>query len=632
MSIFFLYSSWLIPFYGLIGTLFSLPWSINITLRIGPLFGAYLNLLMSCLAFIHSSFAFILIWGKPVKHLAFDWLNIANLHLSLSVELSPISLGALELITCISFLSQVYALGYMEKDWSLARFLGMMGIFEASLGGIALSDSLLLSYGLLEILTLSTYLLVGFWYAQPLVQTAARDAFLTKRVGDIIFFMGLVALSSYGEGLTFSELETWALNTSVSTLNITLLGLSLIAGLTGKCAQFPLNLWLDKAMEGPNPASIMRNSIVVSAGAYVLIKLQPLFALSSTSSNVLVILGVVTGIGTSLIAMAQIDIKRALCHSTSTYLGLVFIAAGLGHVDIAFLLIYAHSIPKALLFMSAGSVIFTTNSQNITEMGGLWSRMPVTTVAFLVGLTGLIASFPMGMFWTWRSWLDGYWGISPYLLVTLLIINTLCAFNLTRVFCTVFLGTFQNKTKRTPEVTWFMSFPMLVLIVFVLIEPIIPIRWKSELSPVFTILTNYPSVISPVCLLIIVSGLFGCLFGTAYTVSRKRSTNLWLYFFQNIFAHDFYLEQVYAVTVVSLVKNISWITSWFDSYIVDGLNNLISYIVFFSSSILKYSSSGQLQLYVLTICSGLWFSILVWFLFRNQLLLISNVTSINSLC
>ena len=617
MSTFFLDNSWLIPFYGLIGTLLSLPWSINITLRAGPLFGAYLNLLMSFLAFVHNSFAFILIWKTPVQHLVFDWLNVAKLHLSLSVELSPISLGALELITCISFLSQIYALGYMEKDSSLARFLGMMGIFEASLGGIALSDSLLLSYGLLEILTLSTYLLVGFWYAQPLVKTAARDAFLTKRVGDIFFFMGLVALSSYGEGLTFSELEVWASNTSISMLNVTLLGLSLIAGLTGKCAQFPLNLWLDKAMEGPNPASIMRNSIVVSAGAYVLIKLQPIFALSSIASNVLIVLGIVTSIGTSLIAMAQIDIKRALCHSTSTYLGLVFIAVGLGHIDVAFLLICAHLIPKALLFMSVGSIVFTTNSQNITEMGGLWSKMPVTTIAFLTGSSGLVALFPMGMFWTWKIWFDNYWSISfYYLLVTLTIINMLCAFNLTRIFCTVFLGVSQNKTKRTPEVGWLMSFPMIILIIFVLIEPIIPMHLVLQVS----------SIMNSVCFTIILSGLFGCLLGAKYRVSSKKFTNLWLHFFQDIFAHDFYLEQVYALTIVGLVKNISRITSWFDSYIIDGLNNLISYIVLFSSSIIKYANSGQLQLYVLTIFTGLWFSILIWlFLLRNQLLLISNI-------
>ncbi|MFM7577422.1 MAG: proton-conducting transporter membrane subunit, partial [Microcystaceae cyanobacterium] len=140
----------------------------------------------------------------------FDWLQVADLDLSLSLQISPVTLGALELVTGISLLAQIYALGYMEKDWSLARFYGLLGFFEAALGGIALSDSLFLSYALLEMLTLSTYLLVGFWYAQPLVVTAARDAFLTKRVGDIILLMGLVALSSYGEGLTFSQLETWA--------------------------------------------------------------------------------------------------------------------------------------------------------------------------------------------------------------------------------------------------------------------------------------------------------------------------------------------------------------------------------------------------------------------------------------
>lgn len=168
-------------------------------------------------------------------------------------------------------------------------------------------------------LTLSTYLLVGFWYAQPLVVTAARDAFLTKRVGDILLLMGLVALSSYGAGLTFSQLETWAENSPLPPLTITLIGLSLIAGPTGKCAQFPLNLWLDEAMEGPNPAGIMRNSIVVSAGAYVLIKLQPIFSLSPVVSDTLIILGTVTALGTSLMALAQIDIKRALSHSTSAF-------------------------------------------------------------------------------------------------------------------------------------------------------------------------------------------------------------------------------------------------------------------------------------------------------------------------
>ncbi|NEO26612.1 MAG: NAD(P)H-quinone oxidoreductase subunit F, partial [Kamptonema sp. SIO4C4] len=198
MTDFLLQTSWLAPLYGLIGAILTLPWSIGIIRRTGPRPAAYLNLLMTLLAFIHGSIAFQTIWGQEPQQLVWNWLQAADLDLTLTIDLSPLSLGALEVVAGISLLAQLYALGYMEKDWAMARFFGLMGFFEAALGGIAISDSLILSYALLEMLTLSTYLLVGFWYAQPLVVTAARDAFLTKRVGDIILLMGVVALSSYG--------------------------------------------------------------------------------------------------------------------------------------------------------------------------------------------------------------------------------------------------------------------------------------------------------------------------------------------------------------------------------------------------------------------------------------------------
>lgn len=310
MSDFLLQSSWFIPFYGLIGSILSLPWSFRLIKQTGPRPAAYFNVFMTLVSAIHGMVALSAIWQTPSEQIVFHWLQVADLDLTLAVEISPVSLGALSVVTGISFLVQIFGLGYMEKDWSLARFYGLLGFFEAALGGIALSDSLFLSYGLLEMLTLSTYLLVGFWYAQPLVVTAARDAFLTKRVGDIILLMGVVALSSYGQGLTFSQLDNWASTVPVTGITATLLGLSLIAGPTGKCAQFPLNLWLDEAMEGPNPAGIMRNSVVVSAGAYVLIKLQPVFTLSPIASKTLIVLGTLTVVMTSLIAIAQIDIKR----------------------------------------------------------------------------------------------------------------------------------------------------------------------------------------------------------------------------------------------------------------------------------------------------------------------------------
>jgi NAD(P)H-quinone oxidoreductase subunit 5 len=576
---------------------------------------------------IHGSFAFRESWQHSTQQLVWHWLKVADLDLSLSVEISPVSLGALEVITAISLLAQIYALGYMEKDWSLARFYGLMGFFEAALGGIALSDSLFLSYGLLEVLTLSTYLLVGFWYAQPLVVSAARDAFLTKRVGDIILLMGLVALSSYGEGLTFSQLENWAITSSLAPLTATLLGLSLIAGPTGKCAQFPLNLWLDEAMEGPNPAGIMRNSIVVCAGAYVLIKLQPVFTLSPIASNVLIVLGSVTAIGTSLMALAQIDIKRTLSHSTSAYLGLVFIAVGNGHVDIAFLLLFAHAMAKALLFMSAGAIILTTSGQNITEMGGLWSRMPATTTAFLVGSAGLVAFLPMGMFWTWLRWFNGDWQVQAWLLGVLMVVNGLNILNFTRVFRIVFLGESQSKTRRTPEVPWPMALPMVTLIIINLLAPIVPIRWTLWLSPTNPLVSNDSWVVHWAPTLLLVSGGIGFVIGSTLELRRAwaRSTQLSLRFLQDLFAYDFYLNNIYEVTVVWAVASLSKLTSWIDRYVIDGAVNLVSLVTIFSGSTLKYNASGQSQFYILTILLGVCF--LIWAVLNSRWSILANYWS-----
>lgn len=618
MNDFFLQSSWFIPFYGLIGSLLTLPWSLGIIRKTGPRPAAYINILMTLIAFIHGSIAFNVIWTHPSVQLVFNWLSVADFNLPLVIELSPVSLGALELVTGVSLLAQIYALGYLEKDWSIARFYGLLGFFEAALSGISLSDSLLLSYGLLEMLTFSTYLLVGFWYAQPLVVTAARDAFLTKRVGDIILLMGLVALSTYGEGLTFSQLENWANTSPVPPLTATLLGLSLIAGPTGKCAQFPLNLWLDEAMEGPNPAGIMRNSVVVSAGAYVLIKLQPVFTLSPVSSNVLIILGSVTVIGTALMALAQIDIKRALSHSTSVYLGLVFIAVGLGHVDIAFLLLFTHAIAKALLFMSAGAIILTTSNQNITEMGGLWSRMPVTTCSFVVGSAGLIALLPMGMFWTFQRWFNGSLPVSGGLLLLVCVSNGLSGFNFTRVFRSVFLGESQMKTRRAPEIAWPMAVPMVSLILLTLLAPLAPLNWPLWLSPVTPLVENSAWWINASIPLLILSGVIGC--GIAAMIPSRRYWSRYrqlpLRFFQDLFAYDFYLDKVYDLTVVAFVSNISRLAAWIDRYIVDGAVNLVSLATIFSGNALKYSVSGQSQFYVFTILVGI--SLLLWFMLSSQ--------------
>jgi NAD(P)H-quinone oxidoreductase subunit 5 len=208
MEQFLLDTGWLIPFYGLLGAILTLPWVTRLVRRTGPRPAAYLNILMTVLAFIHGTALFRSVWNQAPHHVVLNWLSVAGLDLNLTFELSAVSVGAMESVTGLSLIAQIFALGYMEKDWALARFFALVGFFEGAMSAVAISDSLLVSYGLLELLTLSTYLLVGFWYAQPLVVKAARDAFLTKRAGDIVLFAGVIALSSIAGSLDFDDLSS----------------------------------------------------------------------------------------------------------------------------------------------------------------------------------------------------------------------------------------------------------------------------------------------------------------------------------------------------------------------------------------------------------------------------------------
>jgi NAD(P)H-quinone oxidoreductase subunit 5 len=591
-------TSWWVPCYGLLGALLTLPWSMGLVKQSGPRPAAYFNLLMTFAAVVHGTFVFRATWQQEPVQLVFHWLKVADFDLTFLVEVSSTTTGVMELITSLSLLAQFFALGYMEKDWALARFFGLMGFFEAAMSGLAISNSLFLSYMLLEMLTLSTYLLVGFWYAQPLVVTAARDAFLTKRVGDILLLMGVVALSALAGSLNFPDLYDWAETVTLSPWIATLLGLALIAGPSGKCAQFPFHLWLDEAMEGPNPASILRNSVVVSTGAYFLIKLQPVLNLSPVALTALVVIGSITAIGESLVAIAQIDIKRALSHSTSAYLGLVFIAVGMQWTNVAFLILFTHAIAKALIFMSVGGLIITTNSQDLTEYGGLWSKMPATTASYVVGALSLIGLFPLGCFWAFERGLDIYWYDQPLLAAIMLVVNLLTAVNLTRIFRLAFLGEPQPKTRRAPEVPWPMAVPMVSMIVATLLVPLLMLR--------LSLLPNLSYLNKSAALALVISGVIGCSIGATLELKRSmaRPIQKTLRVLQDILAYDFYIDKLYRVTVVFVVVSLSQITAWFDRYVVDGFVNAVGLVSVLGGEGLKYSASGQSQFYVLTILLG----------------------------
>ena len=592
-------TSWLIPIYGFVGVLVALPWAAGWFRRDAHRPAAYLNILLTLLAFVHGSLVLRDVLADGPATLHFPWLTVADLQLDISFSLSLTNVAALELITGLSLVSQVYSLGYLDKEWALARFFALLGFFEGAMSGVVLSDTLFQSYFLLEMLTLSTYLLVGFWYAQPLVITAARDAFLTKRVGDVLLLMGVVALAAYAGVMGFDDLYAWAAQDKLSPLATTLIGLGLIAGPMGKCAQFPMHLWLDEAMEGPNPASILRNSVVVTCGAIVLLKVMPLLQHAPVTLVVLQVVGAISAIGGSLVSIAQVDIKRTLSYSTTAYLGLVFIAIALQVPVLALLILFSHAVSKALLSMSVGGVIASTNCQDITELGGLGGRMPATTTSFLIGSAGLVGLLPLGGFLCLAQSVELIGSRSAGLVIIFLLTNALTALNLVRVFRHVFLGQPLLKTRRSAEVNWQMASPMVALAVIVLLTPIFLIRLESLDG-----LLAFPVWAAG---LVVGSGVAGVLAGALIPLSKawSRSINPLVRWIQDLLAFDFYTERFYRLTIVNVVGAFSRLAYAFDRVVVDGLLHFMARFSLDSADSLKLSISGKSQTYVLTLVAAI---------------------------
>ncbi|MGY3252637.1 NAD(P)H-quinone oxidoreductase subunit 5 [Thermostichus sp. MS-CIW-19] len=594
-------TAWLIPLYALVAWLGALIWSPGITRRTGPRPAGYLNALLTLVAFLHSVGALVAIWDQPAQVIRLPWLQVGDLVLELPLQVSSLTLGACAVVTGLNLAAQIYGFGYMEMDWGWARFFSLLGLFEGGMCALALCDSLFFSYVILEILTLGTYLLVGFWFNQSLVVTGARDAFLTKRIGDLLLLMGVIAIYPLTGSWEFEDLTAWAKSVQAGAISvdpnlIALVGLGLLAGPVGKCAQFPLHLWLDEAMEGPIPSTILRNAVVVGTGAWVLIRLQPLYELSPTVLRLMLVIGGLTAVGGSLVALAQIDAKRALSYLVSAYMGLIFVAVGTGHTQQAYQLLLTYAPAMALLVMALGMVIWNSITQDLRYLGGLWSRRPISGLCFLTGMAGMVALPPFGSFWVltdlWQQLAQSGQGLWA---AVVLVTNAVTALGLTRVFGLVWGGKPQQMSERSPEVHWPMMLPSTAMMGVTLHVPMI--LAALDLLPA---LQGIPIAVMAG------SSLAGIALGAWLYLPRGRRPVDWAFLadWQDLLANDFYTPKLYRASLVFVVRIISEVTALFDRYVVDGVVNLTSLVVLAGGQVLKYTTSGQLQAYVLTIVVG----------------------------
>ena len=614
MTVALLQTAWLVPFYPLLAALLSLAWSPGLISRTGPRPCGYLNLAMVAVAFSHSLLALTALHTnaaagaqalyRPVSF-SWTWLETAGLRVGFDGLVTEPVLIAMTVITGLHLLVQIYAIGYMEMDWGWPRFFGCLSFFEAGLCGLVLTDSVFFSYVILELLTLGTYLIVGTWYNQPLVVKGARDAFLTKRIGDLILLAGVIALLPVSGTWNFHGLQGWAAdltnNGQPLPAGFTLILLALIAGPMGKCAQIPLHLWLDEAMESPLPSTVLRNSVVVVGGAWVLLRLEPLIKLSPLVQAVLVAVGGTTAVVASLIALAQVDVKRALSFLVSSWLGLLFVAVGLGGTAVADHLLLVYPLPMALILMAIGTIVISNVTQDLTQLGGLWSRRPLMGLAFLTGAAGLMGLPPFASFAALRELLaltaaSGH----PWLLGGLVLLtNCLISAGLIRVFGQIWGGRPTPFTQRSAEVLWLMVLPTTVLMGMELHLPQLLVR-----NGVFS-LTPLPGW-GPLAWPLLVSTLVGGGFSAAFYLRPHGLARLpqALSGLQEWLAHDMQTERFYHRTVVALVLALARFGAWSDSRLVDGFSGGTGAAAMAGARRLSLTTSGRSQAYALSLVLG----------------------------
>ncbi|HVI81719.1 MAG TPA: NADH-quinone oxidoreductase subunit L, partial [Chthoniobacterales bacterium] len=329
----------------------------------------------------------------------FTWFVFGNQSLRIGFVLDPLAAAMMMMITLVGLCIFVFSIGYMADDKNLSRFFAYLSFFSGAMLGVVIANSLLLLFIFWELVGLASYLLIGFWIERPSAAAAAKKAFITTRVGDMGFFLGILWLYHNSGTLLFYDNGHGCLESAGLAMlgtSATFIALLIFCGAIGKSGQFPLHVWLPDAMEGPTPVSaLIHAATMVAAGVFLVARVYPIFSVGAingvTSSLAVVVwIGVITGLMAALVAVAQSDIKRILAYSTVSQLGLMMVSLGVGGVAAGIMHLLAHGFFKALLFLGAGSVIHALHhEQDIRKMGGLRRAMPVTFATYAIGMMAL---------------------------------------------------------------------------------------------------------------------------------------------------------------------------------------------------------------------------------------------------
>lgn len=542
---------------------------------------------------------------NPVEH-SLTWLSIPGLTIEAGVLIDPLSAVMLMVVSIVALLVIIYSVGYMKGDPGFSRYFGYISFFGASMLGLVIANNYFQMYVFWELVGLCSYLLIGFYFYKNSAVEANKKAFITNRVADFGFLLGIFFIFYLFGTFNFIELSEAFKGFESMTL-FTVAAILIFFGPIGKSAQFPLHVWLPDAMEGPTPVSaLIHAATMVAAGVFLLARQFALFHEVTVSMLTIAYIGGFTAIFAATIAVVQNDIKRILAFSTVSQLGLMVMAIGAGSITAGMFHLTTHAFFKALLFLGAGSVIHAVHSNNIWKMGALYKKMKITTWTFIIGALALVGIPPLAGYWSKdliSSSVRDAGFIDLYYLAY--IVSFLTAFYMFRLIFAVFFG--SDRTEFKPhESPLVMTLPLIILAVFSIFigfinSPLVTTKFAN------LIYFDTPYVVDFEIVKIIPSLLVGFLSITLAWLIYSRQILSPEYIKQKlkpiyiILYNKYYIDEIYSWFFNKVVLVLAGFCNWYDRKVVDGILDGSTDLLKLSGAKLRLIQTGNLQNYALII-------------------------------
>ena len=579
--------------------------------------------------------------GRSIDWVSHEWLMVGDFDFRVGLFVDSLTAVMLVVVTGVSLLVQIYSTGYMKDDPGYARYFAFMSLFTASMVGLVLAGNIIQLFVFWELVGLSSYLLIGFWYHKPSAAAAAKKAFLVTRLGDFGFLLGIFYLFFNGgafvaEGLNVLDIQDIHRAMELDLLAPSVAGwiaLGLFAGAAGKSGQFLLHTWLPDAMEGPTPvSSLIHAATMVAAGVFLVARFFPVFEASEIAMNTVALIGGVTAVFAATMGLVMNDVKRVLAYSTVSQLGYMMLALGGGVPGVAIFHLFTHAFFKCLLFMGAGSVSHATGGTfDMRYMGGLRKHMRLTYATFLIGSLSLAGIFPLAGFWSKDEILasaQGHAGVVPQLVFWLALIAVfMTAFYMFRALFMTFEGEYKGGADADPnaeshghsdhphESPLSMVGPMLVLAVFAIFagfvaNPVIDLGLIPEHWLVHDFLhgdaEEFNIAIAAGSTVVALAGIvLAYLMYQGKQISPERVGSA-LKPLHVLFSRKYYFDDLYENVVTSRIfyRGIAQSLDWTDRSVVDGAVRFIDQVGRNAGRGIAQVQTGQVQGYGMAVSIG----------------------------